>query len=443
MKLLKIAISLSLICLLAGNGFAAPVYPPPKRIIKPDQKQLMRLGLAYSQIKKFYVKTEEDKKLFGGAIRGMLAALDPHSMYLDEEMLKDLNSQTRGKFAGIGVEITMDKNIVKVIAPIDDTPAAKAGIKAGDYIIAIDDKPLIDMSVYKIVKLIRGKPGTTITLTVINKEDKKPRALKITREIIHVNSVKSKMLEKGYGYIRITNFQKDTGKKLITTVKKLQKESKGKLKGLILDLRNNPGGLLDSSVEAVDAFIDSALLKGDTTIVYTKGRVKQAEMRIKATRGDLLNGAPIVVLINQGSASGSEIVAGALQDYKRALIVGKTSFGKGSVQTLLPLDNKTGIKLTTALYYTPKGRSIQAKGIEPDILIENLKISKPKEEAIFFSTIREKHLSRHLRNGNKTTKDKLTKAKQMKAATEDYQLYQALTILKTMSLTRSKSPEDA
>jgi carboxyl-terminal processing protease len=420
-------------CLAAPQ---APAQQERFKALKPNPDELMRFGIAYSLIKQIYVHKKSDNEMFVNALKGMLSGLDPHSVYLDEEALKDMEAHTRGNFTGIGIEITMDRNTVKIISPIDDTPAYKAGLKAGDYIVAVNGKPLLDTPINKVVKLIRGKPGTKLTLTIMNKKENKPREVTMMRQKIIIQSVKSRMLADGYGYIRITQFQAKTGDKLIAAVKKLQKKSHGHLKGLVLDLRNNPGGLLATSVEVADAFLDSKQLPANNKkIVYTKGRIAESRMELKATPGDYLKGAPIIVLINQGSASGSEVVAGALQDYHRAILMGETSFGKGSVQTLLPLDDKTAIKLTTSLYYTPKGRSIQATGIKPDIFVENLKLTENNEEALFFKKIRESHLTGHLSNANdKTKKYKNSKTKKI-LPNEDYQLHEALTVLKALTLT--------
>jgi len=465
MKLLLKSIIYTIMLTSLSTAFAAPQTKPTKtaaitsetpqtqlknedgeqlKTLKPDTDELMRFGVAYSLIKQIYVHKKTDKDMFGGALKGMLSALDPHSVYLDEEMLSDLESHTRGDFTGIGVEITMEHNTVKVVSPIDDTPAAKAGLKSGDFIVAVNDKPIIDMPINKVVRLIRGKPGTKVILTILSKNDRKPREVTIIRKKVIVKSIKYRMLADGFGYIRISQFQEKTGEKLQKAIKALQKETKGHLKGIVLDLRNNPGGLLDSAVKVVDTFIDSTQLKGNKKIVFTKGRIKHAQMEINATPGDLLKGAPIIVLINQGSASGSEIVAGALQDYHRALVLGQTSFGKGSVQTVLPLDKKTAIKLTTSLYYTPKGRSIQATGIKPDIMVEDLKVTPDDEEALFIKKLRESSLTGHLDNAvdkdkkfaakREDKKEKTKDEKKKDLVDEDYQLHEAFLVLKALAL---------
>jgi carboxyl-terminal processing protease len=400
-----------------------------------DSNQVKRFGTVIGHIKRYYVKSAKDEALFAGAIRGMLNSLDPHSAYLDVDTLKNITARTEGNFAGIGIEVIQEKGIVKVISPIDGTPAQKAGIKAGDYILAIDNKPLIDIPLNQAIKKMRGKKGTKLTLTVINKQDAKPRVVQITRDIIKVKSIKSKMLEKGFGYIRLSHFQDQTDEDLVKAVKKLQKQAGGPLNGLILDLRNNPGGLLDSSVEVADAFLDSQKIGHDKHITYTKGRAQITHNRMLATSGDILYGAPLVVLVNRGSASASEIVAGALQDHKRAIVMGERSFGKGSVQTVLPIDNETAVKLTTALYYTPKGKSIQAEGIKPDIIVHKLKFQDPKdEEALIFLKIRELDLRRHLKNGENKSEKVISENEMNKLATSDYQLYEALTLLKSLHI---------
>ncbi len=431
----KLIVTGMALCLLALSTavFAFPVKQAPESW-QPNPDNILKFGLTFGQIKQFYVHNKKDKELFDGAIKGMLVALDPHSTYLDEETFKEFMSRSRGDFVGVGIEISSEKGTVKVIAPLDDTPAKKAGIKAGDYIIAVDGTPVVDMPINDIVKMIRGKPGTKVTLTVINKKETKPRELTMTRAKINLRSVKSELLDNHFGYLRISSFQEKTGKKAIQAVKKLNREANGKLQGLIIDLRNNPGGLLDSAVEVVDAFVDSNKLGKNKKIVYTEGRVKEAKSQYNAKPGDLLKGKPIIVLINQGSASGSEIVAGALQDHKRAVVLGETSFGKGSVQTLLPLDDKTAIKLTTALYYTPKGRSIQAEGIKPDILVEEMKLAKSDEDVLFFLNLREKHLQGHLEKASKEAQQKVASKKKTDLASKDYQLHEALIVLKALAI---------
>ncbi len=346
----------------------------------------------FGRIKQDYVEPVSDKKLLEDAIRGMLSGLDPHSAYLGNEEYKELQEGTTGQFGGLGIEVGMENGFVKVVSPIDDTPAHKAGIKAGDLIVRLDDKPVKGMTLAEAVKIMRGEPGTEIILTVVREGEEAPLKFTLTRAIIKVKSVKHRLLEKNYGYLRISSFQSATGQSLNEAVDELKKENEGQLKGLILDLRNNPGGVLNAAVEVSDAFLESGL------IVFTEGRIKNSEMRFNATPNDVINGAPMVVLINGGSASASEIVAGALQDHKRAIIMGEKSFGKGSVQTILPTSNGAAIKLTTARYFTPSGRSIQAEGIEPDVKLARVKLESLEKAK--FETIKEADLTHHLTNGN-------------------------------------------
>ena len=317
-------------------------------------EELRTFSDVFGRIKNDYVESVEDKELLENAIRGMLTGLDPHSSYLDVDQFKELQVGTTGQFGGLGIEVGMEDGFVKVIAPIDDTPAKRAGVEAGDLIIRLDDTPVKGMSLNDAVKVMRGKPGTDIVLTIVREGMDKPLQITITRDIIKVKSVKSRMLEPGLGYLRVSQFQSKTADYLDDAVAKLKKESGGSLNGLILDLRNNPGGVLNGAVAVSDAFLSKGL------IVYTEGRIADSSLRFNATPDDVLDGAPMVVLVNQGSASASEIVAGALQDHKRAIIMGAQTFGKGSVQTILPLSGGTALKLTTARYYTPSGRSIQA-----------------------------------------------------------------------------------
>ena len=331
----------------------------------------------FGRIKSDYVEPVDDHKLIKEAITGMVAGLDPHSAYLDQEAYKELQDGTQGEFGGLGIEVTMEDGLVKVVTPIDDTPASKAGIKSGDYIIKLDDAAIKGMTLNDAVKRMRGKPDTPITLTILRKNEPKPLVITLKRAIIKMKSVKLKELEPGYGEIRISQFQEHTGEDLANAVEQFYKDNKDQPKGLILDLRNNPGGLLNSAVGVAGVF-----LPPESLVVYTEGRVADAKMHLTVTPENYLRDAsekdyllnlpkgikklPLVVLVNGGSASASEIVAGALQDHHRALILGVRTFGKGSVQTILPLSGNTALKLTTARYFTPNGRSIQAKGIEPD-----------------------------------------------------------------------------
>jgi len=420
---------------------------------KPEAKTQLSLPLAqlqnftniYAKIKADYVEKVDDKTLLTHAIRGMLSGLDPHSSYLDPEQYQELRIGTTGQFGGLGIQVGMEDGFVKVIAPIDDTPAFRAGMEAGDLIIRLDDKPVKGMTLDGAVKLMRGEPGSDIVLTVVRVGRDKPFKVTITRDIIKVKSVKNRMLEPDFGYVRISNFQSKTGSHLLDAIKKLRKENKGKLKGLILDLRNNPGGVLHAAAEVSDLFLH----KGK--IVYTEGRIENSYMEFNAKPGDVLDGAPLIVLINGGSASASEIVAGALKDHKRGIIVGSKSFGKGSVQTIQELPSGGAVKMTTARYFTPSGRSIQAEGIEPDIKLERVKITKLDDPKV--SSVKEADLSGHLANpkngdSEETSKNKGDKKQSKKdskkekekkpLSSTDYQLYEALNLLKGLSIFSQK-----
>lgn len=413
--------------LAIGRGVFAerqPVEPLPLETVKA-------LSEVFQRVKEHYVEEVDDKTLLENAIRGMLSGLDPHSTYLDEKATEELRIGTSGEFGGLGIVVGMEDGFIKVISPIDDTPAARAGIRAGDLIIRLDEKPVKGMSLDDAVKLMRGKPGTEITLTIVREGEDKPLTFEITRDRIKVESVKSRLLEPGYGYVRISNFQVRTGADMRKAISRLKKESKGKLKGLVLDLRNNPGGLLDAAISVSDAFIK----RGD--IVSIKGRTEDNKKVAQATPDDILNGAPIVVLVNGGSASASEIVAGALQDHKRAVIMGSQTFGKGSVQSVIDLRNRTAIKLTTALYYTPSMRSIQAEGIKPDIKLDELTVAAKTDDG--FKPLKEADLSGHLANGNGGKKKgkagrEVGDKDRLALASEDYPVFEALNLLKGLHL---------
>lgn len=391
-------------------------------------------------IKDFYVEKVGDDKLLDNAVRGMVSGLDPHSEYLDKEAYKTLLMSTSGEFGGLGIEVTPQYGVLRVISPIDDTPASKAGIKAGDFVVAINGKLVSEMSLDEAVDNMRGPKGSELTLTIIRKGEKAPLVFKLTREIIHIQSVKSKMLDDGYGYVRISQFQDPTSSAVTSAIEALKKSAGGHLKGLILDLRNNPGGLLDMAVQIANTFLDSGKISSfNKTIVYTEGRIPEAQFTAKATGKDILDGAPMVTLINGGSASASEIVAGALQDYKRSLIVGSPSFGKGSVQTVIPLDKTHAIKLTTALYHTPSGKVIQNLGIMPDIYIEDFQISpEKKDELAMLEPLKEFQLKNHLPGtkptGNNATEDEVLKTSDYVLAKDDYQLFSAYKILQAVYL---------
>lgn len=403
---------------------------------KIPMEDVQRFSNAIGQIKKYYVKPVDDKELFDNAIRGMLNGLDPHSAYLDEDAFKELQTTTSGEFGGLGIEVTMEEGVIKVITPLVDTPAFKAGIKAGDYIIKLGTRPIQGISLKEAVDLMRGKEGSTIDLTILRKGESKPLNFSLVREKILIKSVKSKLLDNGYGYIRLTQFQAMTGEDMEKAIAQLKQQTGGELKGLILDLRNNPGGLLDSAIQVSDAFIDAKHKGKSELIVYTQGRLPGSKFTAIANPGDILHNAPMVVLINNGSASASEIVAGALKDNKRAIILGTQSFGKGSVQTVLPLDEKRGIKLTTALYYTPSGVSIQAKGITPDIVVEEISVPKTEHKTDIFSGFSEVDLNNHLTNKNEGKSYDLTSKDDANLLHDDYQLYAALTILKGLAVAK-------
>jgi carboxyl-terminal processing protease len=394
----------------------------------------------FAKVKSDYVESIDDRELIENAIRGMLEGLDPHSAYLDKKHYQELQEGTSGEFGGLGIEVGMEDGFVRVISPIDDTPAQRAGIKAGDLIIKLDDKSVKGMQLNDAVKLMRGKPGSDIIITVVREGEDKPLEITITRDIITVKSVRGKTLEPGFGYIRISNFQTHTAEDLRKSLEKLKEENNNGLSGLILDLRNNPGGILNAAVGVSDLFLDNGM------IVYTEGRIKDSKLTFTAKPTDMLKDAPIIVLVNGGSASASEIVAGALQDHERAIIMGEPTFGKGSVQTILPMNEDTALKLTTARYFTPSGRSIQASGIEPDIIIENIRIDSTADTYSSVQ-IKEADLSGHLDNGQKeNTKEKTKnkkatkeKKKEPSLAETDYQLYEALNVLKGLAIHLKKT----
>ena len=421
------------ICLFSGHVFAEA--NPPRSATNLDEIPLddvRRFTTVISQIKSFYVKDIENSKLFDDAIRGMLKGLDPHSAYLSPEEFADLKTSTRGSFGGLGIEVTTEDNFIKVIAPIDDTPAKKAGIRSGDYIIKLDDTSVHGISLRNAVNKMRGEVGSPITLTILRKNADKPIIVKLKRDLIKIKSVRAELFEGKYGYIRISHFQETTAKDFIRELNKLNKESGGLMSGLILDLRNNPGGLLDSAIEISDALINNDQKGEEEKIVYTKGRLPGTDFTAVAKPGDILKGEPIVVLINNGSASGSEIVAGALRDNERAILIGTNTFGKGSVQTVIPLDEKRGIKLTTSLYYTPDGVSIQAKGLEPDIEVTARRFNEDANQNQNIN-ISEASLDGHLKAQQQKINDK-TPSTKSKYLENDYQLNEALNMLKAMKI---------
>ena len=406
---------------------------------------------AFNRISSAYVEEIDDKTLLENAIKGMLSQMDPHSSYLDKDSFNDLQESTSGNYGGLGIEIGMEDGLLKVISPIDDTPAANAGIESGDLIIQLDETPVKGMSLSEAIEAMRGEPGSNIEILLIKTDNPTPTPLTLTRQIIKVASVRQRYLEEGFGYLRIAQFQSGTGDEVEKAL--IQLKDEGDLEGLVIDLRNNPGGVLQAAVAVSDVFIDDGL------IVYTRGRMEDSETRYNARTPDSIQGVPIVVLVNAGTASASEIVAGALQDHGRAIVMGTTTFGKGSVQTILPLTNEKAIKLTTARYYTPNGKSIQAEGIIPDIWVDRSKVTPAKSNPW---RIKEKDLPKHLEgdsDGSKLETDfddsdnpvlmdpdssepPSYYSNNMELAIRDYQLNEALTLLKGLHiLNRMKKPK--
>ena len=381
----------------------------------------------YESIRNAYVNEIDDQTLLEYAIRGMLGELDPHSSFLDASSFEDLQVNTTGEFGGLGIEVTMDDGFVRVVSPIDGTPAQRGGIEAGDLIIKLDDTAVKGLNLNEAVDKMRGPKGSDITLTIVREGVDQPLEITLTRDIIKVHSVRSEIMQKDYGYIRIAQFQINTGRDVKKAVRALKEENPD-LKGLVLDLRNNPGGVLQGSVDVADIFLDGGL------VVYTEGRLENSNVRYEAQPGDMTGGLPLVVLINDGSASASEIVAGALQDHHRAVIMGIRSFGKGSVQTVIPVTEDKAVKLTTALYFTPNGRSIQAQGIEPDIEVERVRVTAVKSH----SGVSEASLSGHLANGlsgeKTSTKDDSDDGAKDELHNKDSQLYEALNLLRGLSI---------
>jgi len=440
---------------LISLGLTAVAQREPRAALPLEE--LRQFSDVFGAIKANYVEPVEDRKLITGAIEGMLSNLDPHSAYLDAEAFKELQVGTQGEFGGLGIEVGTEDGFVKVVAPIEDTPAARAGVKAGDLIVRIDDKPTKGMSLNDAVKMMRGKPKTPITLTISRKGETQPIVVRIVRDVIKVQSVRSKVLEPGIGYVRVTQFQEHTVENLVKHLEGLAKQNA--LESIVLDLRNDPGGLLHGAVG-----VSAAFLPPKATVVTTDGRTEDARRKYVATPEDYMRGrrddvlrrlppaaktAPMVVLVNAGSASASEIVAGALQDHKRAVVLGTQTFGKGSVQSILPLSHTTAIKLTTARYYTPNGRSIQAKGITPDYLVEET----PEGDSGAFR-VREVDLSRHLSNDKgpearpavPRPDDASQPPKERKpvefGSADDYQLSQALNFLKGQPVVIAKARDD-
>ena len=421
--------------LLAATFTASAVAAPTTTNAPLPINEVRTFVDILDHIKNAYVEKIDDSTLLENAIKGMLNELDPHSAYLDAKDFDELRINTTGQFGGLGLEVGVEDGAIKVVSPIDDTPAQRAGIQSGDIIAKIDGKPVKGTSLNEAVALMRGKVGSKVVLTILREGVSHPLELTLVRETIQVKNVKSQLLEPHYGYIRLSQFQVQSAKNIVDALHELKNQSQP-LDGLILDLRNNPGGVLQSAVEIADLFLNSGL------IVYTKGRIPDANLKFTATLGDELNGVPLVVLINGGSASASEIVAGALQDQHRAILMGSTSFGKGSVQTVLPLNNNKALKLTTALYYTPNGRSIQAQGIVPDIYVDNAKITKLSKDT---ESYREADLPGHLevKRSAQPAVTSAAPANGTKNSTslidDDYQLFQALSLLKGLHVVKMQA----
>jgi len=406
----------------------------------------------FSQIKQMYVDDIDDETLFNNAIRGLIEGLDPHSSFLEPVAQSKVSESTMGKFGGLGIVIGTKGDYIEVVSPIDDTPAYRAGLKAGDIILQIGDQNVSQINLEEGVKLMRGAPGTTIKLT-IGRPEIAPFVVEITREIITVTSAKGLLLEEGIGYLRIAQFQRPTAEVAEKIIGNLVEKNEGNLDSLIIDLRNNPGGLLDSSIDISNLFIDEPGI-----VVYTEGRTPSSNMSFPTKPGDILNGAPIVVLMNVGSASASEIVAGALQDHKRAIIMGEESFGKGSVQSMMSLQDGYGLKLTTARYFTPSGRSIQAKGISPDIALDNISLKSDEEEDSIDFSSQEKDLKNSLsaQDDDEVTpedpteltpeeilksQDEITDARDQEFVDllmEDYYVHEAVNVLKALKIYKKK-----
>ncbi|MBZ2189240.1 S41 family peptidase [Alcanivorax sp. JB21] len=423
-----------MLCGLAALALSATVIAQPANQDAPSLDDMAALqDIPVNEIRIFaevmeriratYVEEIDDRKLLESAIRGMLLELDPHSAYLTPEDFDELQVTTSGEFGGLGIEISMEDGFVTIVTPLDDTPASRAGLQAGDIILKIDDTFTKGLNLGEAVELMRGEIGEDVTLSIMRGSESSPREVQLTRDRIAIRSVRSEIIEPGYGYLRITQFQNNTGRDVRQHLSKL-KES-GDLNGLILDLRNNPGGVLGGAIQVSDLFLDNGL------ITYTQGREAESRVNYGASRGDILDGVPLVVLVNGGSASASEIVAGALQDQQRAIIIGRRTFGKGSVQTVLPLHDERALKLTTAKYYTPGGRSIQAEGIVPDITVDIARVELQEDQP----GMREADLPRHLRG---TAPDDSDAEKKDSLAGRDYDLYQALSILKGIHLSRSR-----
>ena len=413
-----------LIALLIGlliytlGPLPAAAQPAPSADTLPLE-DIQTFAEIFERIKRAYVEEVDDSTLIRNAMRGMLSELDPHSAYLDRDEFQSLRESTEGEFGGIGIEVGLEDGRLIVITPIDDTPASRAGLQARDVILEIDDEPTERLSLQESVTLMRGDPGSEIHLLILRSGEDEPLEFTLIRERIRTESVRSEMLESGYGYLRVSQFQSRTGEQVNNAIQRMQRD--GALQGLVLDLRNNPGGILQAAVAVADAFLEEGL------VVYTEGRLEDTQMRFSANRETAAPDVPLVVLINGGSASAAEIVAGALQDQRRAVIMGTESFGKGSVQQIMPLGNGEGLKLTTALYYTPNGRSIQAMGIEPDVRVVRGRLEVTENS----HQLREADLEGHLRSQGEPRAVSEEMAERLR---EDYQLAEALNLLKALNV---------
>jgi len=420
---------LPLTLFMGGWGFGAMVKRNATERTETAYRELQLFTDVLTIVRKNYVEEVPLKDLIEGGINGMLGALDPHSSYLPPEMFREMEIDTKGEFGGLGIEITLRDGVLTIVSPIEDTPADRIGLQAGDLIVKIGDRYTKDLSIMEAVKLMRGPAGTAITISVMRESFAKPREFTLKREIIKVKSVKFRTLEKGFGYVRLAQFQEHTTDDLKAALKALRKENQDRLRGLVLDLRNNPGGLLEQAADVADLFLREGL------IVYTEGRVKDSQLRYEAHRLGTEEDYPIVVLINGGSASASEIVAGALQDNGRAVILGIPSFGKGSVQTVIPLAGDAGLRLTTARYYTPRGTSIQAKGITPDILVRPMAFKEVEDGR----GLREKDLANHIQEEDvdSSNRDRPSASEPSSLGEkdrQDYQLLRAIDLLKGWQL---------
>ncbi|MEO7430576.1 MAG: S41 family peptidase [Dokdonella sp.] len=406
--------------------------PSPASKDAVDLADIRAFTAVYSLVKQAYVDDVDDHRLMQAAIRGLLGGLDPHSEYLGKEQIADLTEDTSGNYDGLGIEVVQVDGTLRVVAPIDESPAERAGVKAGDIIVRIDNKPVQADDLEAAVASLRGKPGTPITLSVLHEKQSVPVDIVMKREVIRVASVRGRLLEPGYAYLRVSQFQAETGSQLRKKIVRLIADNKAPLRGAVLDLRSNPGGLLTSAVEISDELLSEGV------IVTTRGRLKESDLSFRATSGDLLDGAPLVVLVDNGTASAAEIVAGALKDNHRALLMGRRTFGKGSVQTVLPLDADHAVKLTTARYFTPSGVSIQAAGIQPDIALGDYSLSQRDTDA--GPSYGERDLRNHLKGADETA-DPQTPAVANRALPQDYALSEALNALKALALRSRPAPD--